>query len=155
MGVVLVDQEEPTANNTEEDVEEEGKQEGFSLARAFTSLIMGFIVGGIAAWATTNMSISTISFFVVAIITTFLLYRKNKSSRYALGAGLYAFAIIRILTPPLFYIPMVIESEEADTAESAGTFIGSTLGMVIWGFVFLLFSIVTGAVGYFVRGRGS
>lgn len=148
-----MNQEETPANRSEESVEKEGGQEGFSFARAFTSLIMGLIVGGIAAWATSNMGISTIAFFVVATITTFLLYRKNESSRYAFGSGLYATALLVILTPLLFYIPMVLMEPEG--AEGAGTFVGSLMGLVIWGFVFLLFAIVIGAVGYFIRRRGS
>lgn len=148
-------QEDSAANISEKVDEEEKNQKGFSFALAFTSLIMGLVVGGIAAWATANMGISTSAFFIVAIITTFLLYRKNDSSRYALGSGLYAVALILIINPLLFYIPTIMETSEAETAESAGAFIGSTMGIVIWGFVALLFSIVIAAVGYFIRGRGN
>lgn len=51
-----------------------------------------------------------------------------------------------ILTPILFYLPNVV-AEGDGSEEAAGAFIGSILGLVIWGFVFLLLAIVTVAVG--------
>ena len=59
-----------------------------------------------------------------------------------------------ILTPIFFYIPNVLGGQ-ADTAADAGAMVGSILGLVIWGFVFLLISLVTAAVGYFFKKRAA
>lgn len=117
-----------------------------------TALVMGVIIGGFAAWATANLGVAPVAFVVGLIGGTWFLNKKRLPSE-AIGSGLYITALVMILTPILFYLPTIIGEGEAETAEGAGTFIGSVLGLVIWGFVFLLVAIVTAAIGYFFKRR--
>ena len=125
---------------------------GFSWKMGFTAGVMALIIGGFAAWATSTMGVAVIAFTVAAAGSAVFLYRKRIPSE-AIGSGLYITALLMILTPLLFYIPTIMSSGEGEGAEAAGTFIGSVMGLVIWGFAFLLFAIVTAAVGYFFNRR--
>lgn len=115
--------------------------------------LMGVIIGGIAGWATLNLGIGSVAFFVVFLGATYYLYQKPIPSA-AIGSGLYATALLLVLTPILFYLPMVFGAEEG-TAAGAGEFIGSLLGLLIWGFVFFLVALVVFVVGYFINKRAN
>lgn len=116
------------------------------------ALVFGLIAGGLGAWATANLGISTGAFLVVTAVTVWYLLQQPIATA-ALGKGMYVSALLLILAPVLYYIPMVMRSSEAETAEGAGTFIGSLMGLVIWGFAFLLLGIVIGGVGYLINRR--
>jgi hypothetical protein len=125
---------------------------GFSWKMGITAGIMALIIGAFAAWATSTMGFAVIAFAIAAGGSTYFLYQKRIPSE-AIGSGLYITALLMVLTPLLFYIPTIISSGEGEGAEAAGTFIGSVMGLVIWGFAFLLFAIVTAAIGYFFKRR--
>lgn len=134
----------------DEDVEngsEKAKAEVF-----IASFIMAIIIGFFAAWATTNMGISTAAFLLTGIGSLLFLYQKENPNQ-SLGTGLYVTAGLMILTPILFYFPLVISSSGEPGFRAAGEFIGSILGMFIWGFIFLLLAIVTAALGRYFKKR--
>lgn len=60
-----------------------------------------------------------------------------------------------LVLPIAFYLPAVVGTEGTESAEAAGTFIGSIAGLLIWGFVFFILAIVVGAIGYFFKRRAS
>jgi len=124
----------------------------FSWKIGVTAGVMALIIGGFAAWATSTMGGAPFAFVIAAVGSAYFLYQKRIPSE-AIGSGLYITALLMILTPLLFYIPTILSSSEGEGAEAAGTFIGSIMGLVIWGFAFLLFGIVTAAVGYFFKRR--
>lgn len=141
---------------TKQEAVEEGVTEetggGISWRMAVTGGIMGLIVGGFAAWATLNLGVAAIAFAIGFLGGGYYLYRKRIPSE-AIGSGLYITALVMLLTPILFYIPTILSSSEGTDAEAAGTFIGSIAGLFIWGFVFIVLAIVTGAIGYFFKRR--
>lgn len=117
---------------------------------AVTSVVMAAIIGFFSAWATGNMGVSGYAFLLAFTGGSYYLYNKNCPSE-AIGSGLYITALLMVLTPILFYLPNLIS--EPETVKSTGRFIGSFLGIFLWGFVFLVFGIVTAAVGYFFKKR--
>lgn len=119
-----------------------------------TAVGMSLLIGFFAAWATLTLNVAGPAFFIALIGGTYFLYRKKIPSE-AIGSGLYITALVMILTPLLFYLPTVFSGSETGGAAGAGMVIGSILGLVIWGFVFLLFAVVTAAVGYFFKRRAS
>ncbi|HET7325508.1 MAG TPA: hypothetical protein VFJ06_14365 [Halococcus sp.] len=132
--------------------EQSSERSGISWKMALTAGVMGLIIGAFAAWATLNLGIASVAFLVGLVGGGYYLYRKPIPSA-AIGSGLYITALVMILTPLLFYIPSIFSSSEGEGAAAAGAFIGSVFGLVIWGFVFLLFAIVTAAIGYFFSRR--
>ena len=134
------------------DIESANKKR-INIKMALVAGAMGLLIGGFAVWATINLGISTIAFLIGTGGGAYFLYQKDMPSE-AVGSGLYITALVMILTPILFYLPNVV-AEGDGSAEAAGTFIGSILGLVIWGFVFLLLAIVTAAVGYFFKRRAA
>lgn len=115
-------------------------------------IIMGLIIGFFAAWATLNIGpVAGIAFLIGLVGGSYYVYTKPSASA-GIGSGLYITALLMVLTPLGFYLPTVIGGTD-DTATGAGQFIGSLLGLVIWGFVFLLFAIVTAAIGYYFKRR--
>lgn len=119
---------------------------------AITAVVLGLLIGGVAAWATATLGVSGIAFLVAFVAAAYYLYQKPLPSA-AVSAGLYVLALELILTPVLFYLPLVLRSSEAEGAEGAGAFIGSLAGLVIWGFVFILIAIVVAAIGWFAGKR--
>jgi hypothetical protein len=113
-----------------------------------TAVVLALLIGGIAAWATANLGLAPIAFIVAFALAAYYLYQKPLPSA-AISAGLYILALELILTPILFYVPVIFESSEGESAEAVGTFAGSVMGLVIWGFVFLLIAIVVAAIGWF------
>ena len=146
-------------NNLERSAESEPNKEedsdstsGVQWTLLITSVLMSFIASFFAVWATLTINISGIAFLVVFIGTTYFLYQKQIPSE-AVGSGLYITALLMILTPLLFYFPRVFQTSEAQTTQELGGLFGNILGLVIWGFVFFLFAIVTAAIGYFFKTR--
>lgn len=117
-----------------------------------TALLLGLVIGGFAAWATANLGIAGFAFLAGWIGGTWYLNTKQIPSEAA-GSGLYITALLMIVTPIFFYLPNIMGAEEAETAEEAGMIVGSVIGLVIWGFVFFLFAIVTTAIGYALKRR--
>lgn len=142
---------EPTEQGAklEGSIEKSGRDISWSMV--VTAGMMALIIGGFAAWATANLGIATIAFLVAAAGSSYYLYQKPMPSA-AIGSGLYITALLMLLTPILFYLPKIVGGGEGG-AEEAGMFIGSVLGILIWGFVFFILAIVTGAVGYFFKRR--
>lgn len=138
---------EPAEAATTEAVTED---EGIATKRAIAAGIMALLVGAVVAFAFTNFGGSAILFVITLIGVGYYLYSRKKSARSAIGSGLYILALWILVSPILFYIP-IIGNANTDTAAGAGQAIGGTLGIVIWGFVGLLIAIVVAAVGYFVN----
>ena len=118
---------------------------------AITAVGFALIGGGLAAWATATLGISAIAFVVVALLVGLLLWSKPITTK-AVAGGLYYTALLLILVPVLFYVPNIVGPTPAG-AEGAGMFIGSILGLFIWGFVFLVIALVVAGVGYLVNKR--
>lgn len=149
-------QQTPTDASVREEAETESSKSRISRISwkmLVVSGLMGLIIGGIAGWATLNLGIGSVAFFVGFIGATYYLYQKPIPSA-AIGSGLYATALLLVLTPVLFYLPMVFGAKEG-TAAGAGEFIGSLLGLLIWGFVFFLVALVVFVVGYFINKRAN
>ena len=76
----------------------------------------------------------------------------------ALGAALrrstelYSSAGLLVLTPIVFYVPLILDADGGG-AEEAGTFLGGIVGLALWGFVFFLLALVVFTLGYFVNRR--
>lgn len=119
-----------------------------------TATIMGVLIGGFLAWATANLGISGISFVIGFIGGSYYLYQKKIPSS-AIGSGLYICSLIMIVTPITFYLPIVFGEGSQGGAEGAGAFVGGILGLLIWGFIFLMFAIVSASVGYFFNKRAA
>lgn len=118
------------------------------------AVVLALVIGGFSAWATANLGIAAFASIAMFVVGYLLLNQKPIPSS-AVGSGLYITALIMILTPILFYLPTIFGSADVEGAAGAGQFFGGILGLVIWGFVFLLFAIVTAAIGYFFNRRAS
>jgi hypothetical protein len=117
-----------------------------------SSGVMGLIAGLLAALAMANVgSLSLIAFVIAAGGVSYYLYQKPLAT-ISIGTGFYFHAALLAIAPLLFYIPTILSPGEG--AEGAGTFIGSILGFVLWGFGALVFAIVLAALGYFINRRG-
>lgn len=128
-----------------------GRLSNISWRMAITAGFMGLLIGGFAAWATANMGVAGLAFLVGFAGATYYLYQKPIPSA-AIGSGLYITAIIMAVTPIFFYLPNVLSGSDG-TAEGAGAFVGSIMGLIIWGFVFFILAIVTFVIGYFANRR--
>lgn len=135
---------------TAADAVPEEEDSGIRWKMAITALVFGLLIGGVAAWATSNLGIALYAFLIVWVGSAYWLYQKPIPSA-AIGSGLYATAMLLVITPVLFYIPGIMNSGEG--AEGAGTFIGSILGLVIWGIAFFFIALVLFILGYFVNKR--
>lgn len=133
---------------------EEAESEGIHWTMALTAGVMALIIGGLAAWATLNLGIASIAFIVAAAGSGYYLYQKQIPSE-AIGSGLWISALVMLVLPIAFYLPAIVGTEGAESAEAAGTFIGSIAGLFIWGFVFLILAIVVAAIGYFFKRRAN
>lgn len=125
-------------------------EEGFNTKRGIAAGVMGLLVGAVVAFAFTNFGGAGILFVITLVGVSYYLYDRKKSPRSAIGSGLYILALWILVSPILFYIP-VIGNADTDTAAGAGQAIGGTLGIFIWGFVGLIIAIVVAAIGYFVN----
>lgn len=112
---------------------------------------MGVIIGGLLALVFTNIGGSVLMFVVGLVAGTIYLARKPLPAA-ALGTALYISVGLLVLYPVFLYVPMLM-GVETGTAEGAGTFIGSIVGLFLWGFVFLLVALVVFTTGYFLNRR--
>lgn len=135
-----------------DDVIEEQATDGISWSMLVTAGIFGLLIGGIAAWATANLEIAAYAFVVMALGSGYWLYQKPIPSA-AISVGLYVLALELVLTPVLFYVPEILGSSEGESAEAAGAFIGSIMGLFIWGFAFFVIALVIAAIGWFTGRR--
>lgn len=120
--------------------------------RGLVSAVMAFIIGGLAAWGTSQLGFALPAFVIMVAISGYHLYQKPIATK-ALGIGLYYAAATAVLVPFLFYIPTILAP--GDGATGAGTFIGSVLGFFIWGALFGVVAILMAALGYFVNKRAN
>lgn len=140
-----VDPERPEGSG--QTSEERSKPKSVYVAATFMGLVIGFF----SMWATLNMgAVAAFAFFLGTGLSIWYLAKKPLASA-VLGTGCYITAVVMVLTPLLFYIPN-LWSDPTGT-EEIGTFIGSALGILLWGFVFTLFAGVTAVIGYFLRRR--
>jgi hypothetical protein len=145
----------PEANEIaveDESTMEATSSKGIRWKMALTAGVMAVIVGGLAAWATLNLGIAAIAFLVGAAGSGYYLYQKTLPSE-AIGSGLWISALLMLVLPISFYLPIILGTDGAESAEAAGTFIGSIAGLFIWGFVFFILAIVVAAIGYFFKRR--
>ena len=131
----------------------DGSASGVSWKMAISAGFMALFIGGMAAWATAEIGLSLFAFLIAAVGSGYYLYQKPIPSA-AIGTGLYVVAILMAITPISFYLPTVLAGSDG-TASGAGAFIGGILGLVIWGFVFLILAIVTFVIGYFINRRAN
>jgi hypothetical protein len=113
-----------------------------------TGAVFGLLIGFLCAWATFNLGGSAVFFLIGWVGSAIYLWRKPTVSG-TIGSGLYISAIVLVLLPIVFYIPYI--AQDADTARETGQQIGGTIGIVVWGFVFLLIAIVAAGIGYFFK----
>lgn len=149
------DSAEPDNVSTEDvPTAEEDQSGGIRWTMAITASVMALIIGGLAAWATLNFGIAAIVFLISTAGSGYYLYQKRIPSE-AIGSGLWISALVMLLLPITFYLPAILGTDGSESAEAAGTFIGSIAGLLIWGFVFLILAVVTAAIGYFFKRRAS
>lgn len=132
----------------------EADESRISWKMGITAAAMGLIIGGFGAWATSNLGVAIPAFLVLWMGATYYLYQKPIPSA-AIGSGLWVTALVMLLTPVLFYLPMILSDGAGESAEAAGTFIGGILGLIIWGFVFAIGAIVVAAIGWVFKRRAN
>ena len=132
----------------------DGDTSGISWTMGITAAVMGLIIGGFGAWATSNLGLALPAFLVLWAGATYYLYQKPIPSA-AIGSGLWMTALVMLLTPVLFYLPVILGEGSGESAEAAGAFIGGILGLIIWGIVFAVGAIVVAAIGWFFKRRAS
>lgn len=132
------------------DVEGATSGEGIEVGRAIASGVMGIVVGAIVAFAFTNIGGASILFLVTLVGVGYFLYSREKTTKAAVGMGLYITALWMPLAPIIFYIPLA-GGANPDTAAGAGQAIGSVLGMFIYGFIGLIIGLILAVIGYFLR----
>jgi len=130
-------------------IEEEGET---SYKIAIAAAIVGLLPAAMLSWGFVNIG-GDLWVFLIAWIGTAWYLRNKRLISEVVGSGFYIWALTTLLTPLLVYIPNM--TGEADTASEAGQMIGSVIGLVVWGFVFLIIAIVIAAVGYFANKRAS
>lgn len=127
-------------------------ESGFKTTVAITAVLMGILVGAVVAFAFSNIGGSSILFVVTVGGIGYWLYRNSQIPSEAIGSGLYVFALWLILSPILFYIP-VIGGANTETAAGTGAALGGIFGIFIYGFIALIIALVAAAVGYFSNKR--
>lgn len=117
------------------------------------SIPMALVVGGLCAWALSGMGLGLLGFLVGGAATWYhLMHRQN--GWLVLGRGLHLSAGVLFFLPLVFYIPSLLTSAGTETAAGAGTFIGSFLGIIIWGIVFGFLALLLAVVGYLCNRKG-
>lgn len=117
------------------------------------SIPMALVVGGLCAWALSGMGLGLIGFLAGGAATWYhLMHRQN--GWLVMGRGLHLSAGVMFFLPLLFYIPSLFGSAGTDTIAGAGTFVGSFLGIIIWGIVFGFLALFLGVVGYLLNRKG-
>lgn len=108
---------------------------------------MSLIVGLQVALGFAELGGGGFLFIVTLVGVSGYLYQQTDSPKHAFGTGLYIVAAWFILAPLLFYLGLAGQNQNEFAA------IGAILGMVIFGFIGLLFAIVSGGLGYFINSR--
>ncbi|UTF53255.1 hypothetical protein [Natronosalvus rutilus] len=116
------------------------------------AVVLGVLIGGLVALSLSNIGGAAAGFVVATLLSAYYLYRKPLPSA-VFGTGLYLTAGLLVLAPILFYVPTILAPDGSSGAEEAGTFIGSILGLFLWGFVFFLIALVVFTLGYFSNRR--
>lgn len=127
---------------------------GISWTMGITAAVMGLIIGGFGAWATSNLGLVLPVFLVLWAGATYYLYQKPIPSA-AIGSGLWVTALVMLLTPVFIYLPIILNGSSGESAEAAGAFIGGILGLIIWGIVFAVGAIVVAAIGWVFKRRAN
>jgi len=109
------------------------------MKRGLASIGCGFASGFFFGWGLASIHAFLITFLLISLF----LYFHSKTAIQSLSTGLYLTGIFILLTPLLFYMPMVLREE-------GFKFFGSLIALVIWGFVFLFMAIVTWVLAYLV-----
>lgn len=126
--------------------------DGFDVLLGLSAGLMGVLVGAVVAFSFTNIGGSTIFFLLTLAGVGYWLYSTKRLPSEAIGSGLYVLALWLVLSPILFYIP-VIGNANTDTASGTGAALGGIMGMFIYGFIFLIIAGVMAAIGYFSKKR--
>ncbi|WP_306053074.1 hypothetical protein [Natronococcus wangiae] len=92
------------------------------------------------------------SFLAHWVGATYYLYQKPIPSA-AIGSGLWITALVMLLTPVLFYLPVIIGEGAGESAEATGTFIGGILDLIIWEIAFAVGAIIVAAIGWAFKRR--
>lgn len=116
--------------------------------------LMALTVGGLCAWALSGMGLGIIGFLAGGAMSWYYLMQQPNGWKVT-GRGLHISAVVMFFLPVLFYLPTVITSSTAETAAGAGTFIGSVLGIIIWGIVFFFLAALCGVIGYLCNRKGT
>lgn len=133
---------------------DETNESGISWSIAITAAIMGLIIGGFGAWATSNLGLALPAFLLLWAGATYYLYQKPIPSA-VIGSGLWITALVMLLTPVLFYLPVILGDGAGESAEAAGAFVGGILGLIIWGIVFAVVAVVVAAIGWAFKRRAN
>lgn len=115
--------------------------------------VFSVIIGGLAAWATANMGISSLGFLVGAAGAWWWLSNMPNSWITA-SRGCYASAPIIFFGPLLFYLPVLFGTSETASAAEVGAFAGSLLGIFIWTFIAFLLAIGVAGIGFLLGRKG-
>lgn len=125
---------------------------------AVTGVAMGLLIGVVGAFAFSGLwtPVVLVVFVLGLVVGGYVTYSKRLPSE-GIGTGLYVTALLLVSFPILYYIPrmLAIGGQGTQTASDTGAMIGSILGLVIWGFVFLMIGIIVAGVGYLARRRAS
>lgn len=117
------------------------------------SILMGLVIGALCAWALSGMGLGVIGFLAGGALSWYhLMHRQN--GWLVAGRGAHISAVVMFFLPVLFYVPALFGSAGTETAAGAGTFIGSFLGIIIWGIVFGFLALLLGVVGYLFNRKG-
>lgn len=121
---------------------------------AITAAIMAILVGSAAGFAFIGFGdIAGVAFVIGLVGAAYTTYNKRLPSE-AIGSGLYMTSLLILAAPILYYLPIIMRDRgEETTFAEAGSFIGGVLGLLIWGFVALLVSIVIAGIGYLSKRR--
>ena len=121
--------------------------------RIVASVLSGFMSGFFASWGLSLSGLSEIGFFLVFLFVTWFAYSKSKTPSHALSNGLYLMGIFVVLTPLMFYIPIITEATEIEGFAGLGYLMGGFMGIMMWGFVFLIFAVAIWILAYLVSRR--
>lgn len=127
---------------------------GASTATIVSSSVFALIIGGVAAWMFLNLFGLAPLAFIVALALGWRHLMHEGNGWLTTGKGLYILAVQFVFLAPMFYIPVLFRSSTGEGAAAAGTFIGSFLGVIIWGFIFAIIAVMLVIVGYLLRRKG-
>jgi uncharacterized membrane protein len=121
-----------------------------------TTTVLALFIGGLCAWGLGGFGSTFISLLAFAsgayLSWDHLMDRTNVW--LAAGRGLHITAIVLFFLPLVFYVPKIFGSATSDTLRGAGTFVGSLLGLIIWGIVFAFIALLLAVIGFFLNRKG-